>query len=60
MLIARRHSLALIATASGPSPVDARHTSAVRHAEPAAVRLAWWRDDPHPATQTAVEPLTDL
>ena len=32
----------------------------VRDAEPIAVRLAWWRDDPHPATQTAVELLTAL
>jgi len=57
--IARRPSLALPATAPGPPPVDAR-TSAVRHAEPIAVRLAWWRDDPHPDTQTAVELLTAL
>ncbi|MFE7778218.1 LysR family transcriptional regulator [Streptomyces sp. NPDC057445] len=32
----------------------------VRDAEPIAVRLAWWRDDPHPATQAAVGLLTDL
>ncbi|WP_458084444.1 LysR family transcriptional regulator [Streptomyces malaysiensis] len=32
----------------------------VRDAEPIAVRLAWWRDDPHPATQSAVELLTAL
>ncbi|MGY6022533.1 LysR family transcriptional regulator [Streptomyces spinosirectus] len=32
----------------------------VRDAEPIAVRLAWWRDDPHPATQPAVELLTAL
>lgn len=32
----------------------------VRDAEPIAVRLAWWRDDPHPATQTAIELLTAL
>ncbi|WP_236255792.1 LysR family transcriptional regulator [Streptomyces hygroscopicus] len=32
----------------------------VRDAEPIAVRLAWWRDDPHPATQAAVELLTTL
>lgn len=32
----------------------------VRDAEPIAVRLAWWRDDPHPATQAAVELLTAL
>ncbi|WAP59672.1 LysR family transcriptional regulator [Streptomyces sp. S465] len=32
----------------------------VRDAEPIAVRLAWWRDDPHPATHTAVELLTAL
>ncbi|MFD5062709.1 LysR family transcriptional regulator [Streptomyces sp. NPDC058394] len=32
----------------------------VRDAEPIAVRLAWWRDDPHPATQTVIELLTAL
>ncbi|NNN29390.1 LysR family transcriptional regulator [Streptomyces sp. S3(2020)] len=32
----------------------------VLDAEPIAVRLAWWRDDPHPATQSAVELLTEL
>ncbi|MBA4860894.1 LysR family transcriptional regulator [Streptomyces sp. PSKA54] len=32
----------------------------VRDAEPIAVRLAWWRDDPHPATQSAIELLTEL
>ncbi|MET4643146.1 DNA-binding transcriptional LysR family regulator [Streptomyces atratus] len=32
----------------------------VRDAEPIAVRLAWWRDDPHPATQGAIELLTAL
>lgn len=32
----------------------------VRDAEPVAVRLAWWRDDPHPATQHAIELLTAL
>ncbi|WP_432136137.1 LysR family transcriptional regulator [Streptomyces sp. bgisy154] len=32
----------------------------VRDAEPVAVRLAWWRDDPHPATQAVVEVLTAL
>ncbi|CCK32477.1 transcriptional regulator, LysR family [Streptomyces davaonensis JCM 4913] len=32
----------------------------VRDTEPIAVRLAWWRDDPHPATQAAVELLTAL
>ncbi|MCW2871685.1 LysR family transcriptional regulator [Actinacidiphila oryziradicis] len=32
----------------------------VRDAEPIAVRLAWWRDDPHPATQPAIELLTAL
>ncbi|MFJ8546629.1 LysR family transcriptional regulator [Streptomyces sp. NPDC093586] len=32
----------------------------VRDAEPVAVRLVWWRDDPHPATQSAVELLTAL
>ncbi|MFC8519312.1 LysR family transcriptional regulator [Streptomyces sp. NPDC057257] len=32
----------------------------VRDAEPIAVRLAWWRDDPHPATAAAIELLTEL
>jgi DNA-binding transcriptional LysR family regulator len=32
----------------------------VRDAEPIAVRLAWWRDDTHPATQPAIELLTAL
>ncbi|MEU8693214.1 LysR family transcriptional regulator [Streptomyces sp. NPDC048665] len=32
----------------------------VRDAEPVAVRLAWWRDDPHPARQAVVELLTEL
>jgi DNA-binding transcriptional LysR family regulator len=32
----------------------------LRDAAPIAVRLAWWRDDPHPAIRTAVELLTDL
>ncbi|MFE9864386.1 LysR family transcriptional regulator [Streptomyces sp. NPDC005506] len=32
----------------------------VRDAESIAVRLAWWRDDPHPATQAAIELLTAL
>ncbi|MFD3495136.1 LysR family transcriptional regulator [Streptomyces sp. NPDC058690] len=32
----------------------------VRDAEPIAVRLAWWRDDPHPAAQAAIELLTVL
>ncbi|WP_338894693.1 LysR family transcriptional regulator [Streptomyces sp. TG1A-60] len=32
----------------------------VRDAEPIAVRLAWWRDDPHPATTAAIELLTAL
>lgn len=32
----------------------------VRDAPPIPVRLAWWRDDPHPATPTAVRLLTDL
>ncbi|MFE7443687.1 LysR family transcriptional regulator [Streptomyces chartreusis] len=32
----------------------------VRDAEPLAVRLAWWRDDPHPAAQAAIELLTAL
>ncbi|MEU1405430.1 LysR family transcriptional regulator [Streptomyces sp. NPDC005728] len=32
----------------------------VRDAEPVAVRLAWWRDDPHPAHQAVRELLTEL
>jgi DNA-binding transcriptional LysR family regulator len=32
----------------------------IRDAAPIAVRLAWWRDDPHPATPTAVGLLTSL
>ncbi|MFJ9629298.1 LysR family transcriptional regulator [Streptomyces sp. NPDC091280] len=32
----------------------------VLDAEPIVVRLAWWRDDPHPATQAVVELLTTL
>lgn len=32
----------------------------VRDAEPIAVRLTWWRGDPHPATQAAIELLTAL
>ncbi|TDD72166.1 LysR family transcriptional regulator [Actinomadura rubrisoli] len=32
----------------------------VRDAAPIAVRLAWWRDDPHPAARHAVELLTGL
>jgi DNA-binding transcriptional LysR family regulator len=32
----------------------------IRDAEPIAVRLAWWRDDPHPATAAAVALLTEL
>ncbi|MFC9926269.1 LysR family transcriptional regulator [Streptomyces sp. NPDC127190] len=32
----------------------------VRDAEPVAVRLAWWRDDPHPALQDVLELLTEL
>ncbi|MFD8234735.1 LysR family transcriptional regulator [Streptomyces sp. NPDC059696] len=32
----------------------------VRDAEPIAVRLAWWRDEPHPATQPVIELLTAL
>lgn len=32
----------------------------LRDAAPIAVRLAWWRDDPHPAASAAVELLTDL
>lgn len=33
---------------------------AVRDAEPVVVRVAWWRDDPHPAGAGVVELLTDL
>ncbi|MFF7731717.1 LysR family transcriptional regulator [Streptomyces sp. NPDC007984] len=32
----------------------------VRDAEPVAVRLVWWHDEPHPATQPAIELLTAL
>ena len=32
----------------------------VRDAEPIAVRLAWWRDERHPATTAVIELLTDL
>jgi hypothetical protein len=32
----------------------------IRDAEPVAVRLAWWRDEPHPATASAVELATEL
>ncbi|MET8163440.1 LysR family transcriptional regulator [Streptomyces sp. NPDC005329] len=32
----------------------------VRDVEPVAVRLVWWRDDPHPATQAVIELLTTL
>ncbi|MPY49994.1 LysR family transcriptional regulator [Streptomyces acidicola] len=32
----------------------------VRDAEPIPVLLGWWRDDPHPATHSAIELLTDL
>jgi hypothetical protein len=32
----------------------------VRDGEPVAVRLAWWKDDPHPATQAVLELLTAL
>ncbi|GKQ39301.1 LysR family transcriptional regulator [Streptomyces sp. A012304] len=32
----------------------------VRDAEPVAVRLVWWRDDPHPAGQAVLELLTAL
>jgi hypothetical protein len=32
----------------------------VRDAEPVAVRLVWWRDDPHPVTQAVMELLTAL
>src|SRR5262249_53270957 len=32
----------------------------IRDAEPIAVRIAWWRDDAHPATQTVIELLISL
>lgn len=32
----------------------------VRDTEPIAVRLAWWRDDPHPAAPAVIELLTAL
>ncbi|MEV7284763.1 LysR family transcriptional regulator [Streptomyces sp. NPDC093252] len=32
----------------------------VRDAEPVAVRLAWWRDEPHPATPAVIELLSAL
>ncbi|MFF4977126.1 LysR family transcriptional regulator [Streptomyces sp. NPDC001083] len=32
----------------------------VRDAEPLAVRLAWWHDDPHPSARTAVELVSEL
>ncbi|MEV6174164.1 LysR family transcriptional regulator [Streptomyces sp. NPDC051954] len=32
----------------------------VRDAEPIAVRLAWWRGDPHPAAQAVMELATEL
>ncbi len=32
----------------------------VRDAEPVAVRLAWWRDDPPPALQAVLELLSEL
>ena len=32
----------------------------IRDAEPIAVRLAWWRDDPHPAATAAGALLTEL
>ncbi|MFJ4466398.1 LysR family transcriptional regulator [Streptomyces sp. NPDC089424] len=32
----------------------------VRDAEPVAVRLAWWRDDPHPAAPAVIELLSAL
>ncbi|MFF4897738.1 LysR family transcriptional regulator [Streptomyces sp. NPDC001068] len=32
----------------------------VRDAEPVAVRLAWWREDPHPARQAVLELLGEL
>jgi hypothetical protein len=48
--------LPAIATTPYPRPGVAYRP--VREAEPIAVRLAWWRDDPHPATQAAIELLT--
>lgn len=32
----------------------------VRDAEPVTVQLVWWRDDPHPATRTVLELLTEV
>jgi DNA-binding transcriptional LysR family regulator len=32
----------------------------IRDAEPIAVRLAWWREDPHPAGAAAIALLTEL
>lgn len=32
----------------------------VRDAEPVAVRLVWWRDDPHPAARAVLELLLEL
>jgi len=32
----------------------------IRDAEPLAVRLVWWRDDAHPATQAVIELLSGL
>ncbi|WP_121708943.1 LysR family transcriptional regulator [Streptomyces sp. E5N91] len=32
----------------------------VRDAEPVAVRLLWWREDPHPLTRTVLKLLTEL
>ena len=32
----------------------------IRDAEPIAVRLVWWPDDVHPATQAVIELLTNL
>lgn len=32
----------------------------VRDAEPIAVRLAWWRDDPHPATPAVIDLVSTL
>lgn len=32
----------------------------IRDAEPIAVRLAWWREDPHPSTRDAVALLSEL
>ncbi|CAM5719396.1 Transcriptional regulator LysR family protein OS=Streptomyces glaucescens OX=1907 GN=SGLAU_28695 PE=3 SV=1 [Streptomyces glaucescens] len=32
----------------------------VRDAEPVAVRLAWWRDEPHPAGRAVLELMSEL